>query len=272
MKNLFSIGELSKQQNISRQTLIFYDKIGLFPPAYVDPENGYRYYSYSQLDYLDTICIMKKIGFSLEEIKTYMKNYTIDHSIVTLRKQLTIIEQQIQELQMIRNRVEHRCRQLEHAVAIRNSSDIVALEDAKIQYILLQEVPSPHTLESVSIATKECFVRSFKEQLPIFFQSGAIVPYENILNKKYTEAAFAFLPIEKIDHVPGVAELPAGKSVFTYHTGNYISIGKAYERILEYCRRHHLHIISDSYEFAINDYLSTGDENEYITKIMFYVE
>lgn len=29
MKNLFSIGELSKLQNISRQTLIFYDKIGL---------------------------------------------------------------------------------------------------------------------------------------------------------------------------------------------------------------------------------------------------
>ena len=77
MKNLFSIGELSKQQNISRQTLIFYDKIGLFPPAYVDPENGYRYYSSSQLDYLDTICIMKKIGFSLNEIKTYMENYTI---------------------------------------------------------------------------------------------------------------------------------------------------------------------------------------------------
>lgn len=29
MDNLFSIGELSKYQNISKQTLIFYDKIGL---------------------------------------------------------------------------------------------------------------------------------------------------------------------------------------------------------------------------------------------------
>ena len=71
-KNLFSIGELSKQQNISRQTLIFYDRIGLFSPAWVDPENGYRYYSASQLDYLDTICIMKKIGFSLDEIREHM--------------------------------------------------------------------------------------------------------------------------------------------------------------------------------------------------------
>ena len=49
-------------------------------------------------------------------------------------------------------------------------------------------------------------------------------------------------------------------------------IGIAYERILAYCREHQLRIISDSYEFALTDYLSTGDETEYITKILFYVE
>ena len=81
MNDLFTIGEISKHQNISRQTLIFYDKIGLFRPAYVDPENGYRYYSAAQLDYLDTICIMKKFGFSLDEIKAHMKSYTLDTSL-----------------------------------------------------------------------------------------------------------------------------------------------------------------------------------------------
>ena len=111
MKNLFSIGELSKLQNISRQTLIFYDKIGLFRPAYTDPDNGYRYYSSSQLDYLDTICIMKRIGFSLNEIKAHMKSFRIENSIAALRKQLSTINHQIEELQMIKNRVEHRCLQ-----------------------------------------------------------------------------------------------------------------------------------------------------------------
>lgn len=64
MKDYFSIGELADFQQISKQTLIYYDKIGLFQPAYVDPQTGYRYYSASQIDYLDTILIMKKIGFS----------------------------------------------------------------------------------------------------------------------------------------------------------------------------------------------------------------
>lgn len=163
MKNLFSIGEVSKQQNISRQTLIFYDKTGLFCPAYTDPNNGYRYYSANQLDYLDTICIMKRIGFSLEEIKTYMKSYTINNSILTLRKQLTVINNQIEELQMIKSRVEHRCSELECAVSIHENSDIVTVENVKQHYILLHKVRAPHSLEQVSIATKECFVRSFKE-------------------------------------------------------------------------------------------------------------
>lgn len=271
MKNLFSVGELSKLQNISRQTLIFYDKIGLFCPAYVDPQNGYRYYSAAQLDSLDTICIMKKIGFSLDEIKTYLKEYTLDTSLVALRKQLTIIERQIQDLQVIKSRVEHRCLQLEQSASIRDKIADVSVQTAKQQSILLQEVAAPYTLEMVSVATKQCFVRSFRERLPVFFQSGAIVPLSRIRQGQYTLASHAFLPIEKCS-AAGVVELPAGPCVVTYHTGDYLSIGIAYERILAYCQEHRLHIISDSYEFALTDYLSTGDETEYITKILFYVE
>lgn len=115
MDNLFSIGELSKYQNISKQTLIFYDKIGLFRPAYVDPKNGYRYYSSKQIDYLDTILIMKKIGFSLAEIREYMQQYTIDSSLVTLKNQVAAIDRQIEELRLIRSRLLHRCTQMENA-------------------------------------------------------------------------------------------------------------------------------------------------------------
>ena len=176
MKNLFSIGEISKQQNISRQTLIFYDKIGLFCPAYVDPQNGYRYYSSSQLDYLDTICIMKKIGFSLEEIKEHMKNYTIEHSITALRKQLSAINRQISELQMIKSRVEHRCQQLERVLPILENSETVTLEMTGRQYLLLQEVEPPYSLDEISMATKHCFVRSFQQHLPFIFSAALSYP------------------------------------------------------------------------------------------------
>lgn len=272
MKDLFSIGELSRQQNISRQTLIFYDKIGLFCPAYTDPHNGYRYYSAKQLDALDTICIMKRIGFSLSEIREHMKSYTIDDSIVALRRQLTAIEGQIDELRLLKSRVEHRCAQLEHAVGLRERSDAVTLETVEPQYILTRAVSAPHTLEQVSIATKECFARAFREHLPVFYQSGAIVPLDRIRQQRYTEATHVFLPIGAVANVPDVLTLPEGQCACTYHVGDYGSIGSAYRRLLSHCEARRLHISSDAYEFAMNDYLSTGDENEYITKIMLYVQ
>lgn len=270
MNNLFSIGELSKQQNISRQTLIFYDKIGLFTPAYIDPNNGYRYYSSSQLDYLDTICIMKRIGFSLEEIKDYMKNYTLDSSIVALRKQQSIIESQIQELTMIKSRIAHRLEQLEQSSSISQYSNIF-IEQVNHQYILYTKVTPPYNMENISIATKKLFVKASKEKLPIFFQTGAIVPLKHVLEDRCIEATYAFLPIEKCN-LDEVKELPCGKCVVTYHIGDYYSIGISYKKIVDYCKEHKLEIISNSYEFAINDYLSTHDESEYITKIMFYIK
>ncbi len=272
MDNLFSIGEVSKYQNISKQTLIFYDKIGLFRPAYVDPKNGYRYYSSSQIDYLDTILIMKKIGFSLNEIKNHMQHYNIESSLTALKNQLTVIDRQIQELRLIRSRLTHRCAQMEDARLYTEKENSVVIEDTNAQYILLHEVEKPYTLQEISIATKKCFAESFQKDLPIFFQCGVIVPFRHIMERRYTEAVCAFLPIEKTNKVSNIRQLSAGKCVSIYHIGDYLSIGRSYEKILDYCRSNSLQIISDSYEFCINDYITTYDENEYITKIMFYVK
>lgn len=272
MEDLFSIGELSKYQNISKQTLIFYDKIGLFCPDYVDPDNGYRYYSASQIDYLDTILIMKKIGFSLNEIKEHMQHYNIDSSLIALRKQVTVIDRQIQELRLIRNRVLHRCGQMEDAIRHRGSESAVVIEYRDAQYILFREVKSPFTLKEISIATKKCFADSFQEQLPIFFQSGVIVPLRRIREGRFTEASTAFLPIEKTEKVKNIRQLPAGTCACVYHVGDYPSIGRSYQKLLDYCEHHNWNIISDAYEFCINDYITSHDENEYVTKIVFYVE
>ena len=180
MENLFSIGEVARYQNISKQTLIFYDKIGLFRPAWVDPSNGYRYYSASQIDDLDTILIMKKIGFSLEEIRSHMEHYDLDSSLKVLYQQLEVIDEKIQELRMIRSRVRNRCGQMEAARAHCRPDQAIELEEAGEEYLFCLPVEPPFTLREISIATKQCFAASFREKLPVFFQCGVVVPLERI--------------------------------------------------------------------------------------------
>lgn len=272
MENYFSIGEVSRYQNISKQTLIFYDKIGLFRPAYVDPDNGYRYYSASQIDQLDTILIMKRIGFSLKEIREHMQHYNIDSSLAAFRRQVASIDRQIEELRLIRSRVLHRCAQMEASKAYCRADNPVLVEEVGVRHILCRDVPPPYTLKEISIATKQCFADSFQEKLPIFFQSGVIVPLAHILAGRYTEATVAFLSIEETDRAPNVRRLPAGTCASLCHVGDYPSIGRSYQKLLQYCADHALKIVSDSHEFCINDYITSRDEAEYITKIEFYVE
>ena len=121
MSSLFSIGEPAECQNISKQTLIYYDRTGLFKPAYTNPETGYRYYSAEQLDYLDTILILKKIGFSLKEIREHLKDLNTAGSLLSMRRQLDVIGNRIKELSLIQNRLEHRCSQVESACRHLNS-------------------------------------------------------------------------------------------------------------------------------------------------------
>lgn len=272
MKDMFSIGELAGYQNISKQTLIFYDKIGLFQPAYVDPNNKYRYYTAQQIDYLDTILIMKELGFSLSEIQEHMKNYTIDTSLVILRKQLSVIDRQIKRLQLVQHRLAHRCEQMEHVKEFRECNQEVTVKDIPQSRILFAPVDAPQSFREISIATKKCFSQALKDELPIFFQTGVIVPYENILDGRYTEASVAFLPIEKTKKAKNIKILPAGKVAGIYHYGTYESVERSYRKLLDFCREHELEILSDSYEFCINDYFSSGDEREFITEIFFYVK
>ena len=155
MENLFSIGEVARYQKISKQTLIFYDKIGLFRPDYVDSNNGYRYYRAKQLDYLDTILIMKKIGFSLSEIKEHMQHYTIDSSLAAMKNQLSVIDSRIQELFMIRRRLVNSCQQMEETRRLRGKESSVFLDHISSQYILVQSVDTPDTLRAIRLAPNQ---------------------------------------------------------------------------------------------------------------------
>lgn len=269
MENLFSIGELSRYQNISKQTLIFYDKTGVFNPAYVDPSNGYRYYSASQLDELDTILILKKSGLSLQKIKELLSHYTTQSSLKVLKSQLGVIDRQMEELRLVRSRLSQRCAQLEGANLHQEGPRVEKMEE---QYVLTRPVEPPFTLREISIATKQCFAQAFQESLPIFFQSGVRVPLERILRGDYTQADLVFLPTEKTGRANNIQRLPAGRCAAIYHRGDYLSIGASYEKLLAFCREQGLTVASDSYEFCINDYITTGDESEYLTKIVFYVE
>ena len=67
---LLTIGQFAALHEINKKTLMWYDETGLFRPAVVK-ENGYRYYTYYQSSTLETILMLRELGVSVSEIKSF---------------------------------------------------------------------------------------------------------------------------------------------------------------------------------------------------------
>jgi DNA-binding transcriptional MerR regulator/effector-binding domain-containing protein len=72
MRNLLPIGRFSEVCRLSIPALRHYDELGLLPPAAVDPDTGYRYYSISQAADADRIRTLRFIEMPLPEIKAIL--------------------------------------------------------------------------------------------------------------------------------------------------------------------------------------------------------
>ncbi|NDJ34769.1 MAG: MerR family transcriptional regulator [Chloroflexi bacterium] len=108
---MFRIGEFSKIAQVSGRLLRYYDQIGLFSPARVDPESGYRYYSAQQLPQLNRILALKDLGLSLDQIAHLLDDGISPGEIrgMLLMKKAQIaqtLQEEIQRLRVIESRLQ----------------------------------------------------------------------------------------------------------------------------------------------------------------------
>lgn len=69
---LLRIGALSSLTGVNIKTLRYYDEIGVLPPQYVNPENGYRYYGHRQALLVDLLRFCTLTGIPLKEFSDFV--------------------------------------------------------------------------------------------------------------------------------------------------------------------------------------------------------
>ena len=92
------IGEFSKMMQVTVKTLRHYEQKGLLVPDEVDEWTGYRYYTITQMQRLNTIRGLQRQGFSLEEIKDLFEDESQMPSVAQLTKKIEETERQLQIL------------------------------------------------------------------------------------------------------------------------------------------------------------------------------
>ncbi len=94
---MHTIGQLAKSAGLSRSTLIYYDKIGLFSPS-ARSRSNYRKYSAADRERLEQICVYRKTGLSLNDISRIMKKGGKQGIVPLLEKQLGALNREISAL------------------------------------------------------------------------------------------------------------------------------------------------------------------------------
>lgn len=77
-KDYYTAGELAKLFHIPKQTMLYYDKMGILKPEFV-AENGYRYYSTPQYLTLEIILFLRKMDISVPDIRKFLENRSRDN-------------------------------------------------------------------------------------------------------------------------------------------------------------------------------------------------
>lgn len=98
MKNYYKIGEVVKKLNINRETIRYYENIGLLTENKRD-KNGYRLYSEDEIEKVEFILMVKSYGFSLKEIKVIFDEVYEDILGGHVEGIKKIVEEKIRELQ-----------------------------------------------------------------------------------------------------------------------------------------------------------------------------
>lgn len=155
---MFRIGEFSKIAHVTIRLLRYYDEIGLFVPAMVDPDSGYRYYAIDQLPRLNRILVMRDLGLSLEQIKELLNSDVSAEEIRgMLRFRQAQLQQQIRDDVINLKQVEMRLQQIELGNHLRNFD------------VVLKEVPGQPILSyRATYATHEDYHTEFNN----FYEEG----------------------------------------------------------------------------------------------------
>ena len=76
-------GDFARLCGTTKHTLFHYDQLGIFSPA-VKGENGYRYYTFPQMDVFYVISTLKELDMPLSQIKAYLDRRSPEELVALL--------------------------------------------------------------------------------------------------------------------------------------------------------------------------------------------
>ncbi|MGY3715820.1 MerR family DNA-binding transcriptional regulator [Sutcliffiella cohnii] len=262
-------GEFAKLCKVNKQTLIYYDQIGLLSPE-VRNEKGYRFYSLRQFELFMVIDLLKDVGMSLHDIKQYTQHKSPDSFLTLMHQKKKEIEKMRQELEAKENLIQTKIKLMEEALQTDFSKITLEYFPEATLYLSrnIENTSDEEFVEVVSDFIDELYVSKLDTGFPI----GVITTRDHIIKGEFTN--YSYLYIEQPNAKEGFSYFHTveGQFLVGYHIGDEKTIGHTYERLIAEIERLRLSLGEFIFEEYIYDTVVVNDKEQYVTKIMIQVE
>ncbi len=267
MKNYYKINEISNLYNIGKDSLRYYEKIGLLKPK--REENGYRLYSIQDIWRLNIIKDLRSLNFSMDKIKDYLENRTVSNTLDILNEEIGIIEEKIQELNFQKNTIKARIKSLTEDFAITKLEEIEVKFLPERKVIMLNDHFTRD--EEVDFLIKKLH-KKYEDKLYLLGNNylGVTMNLSDVYKNIYNSYTSVFFVLNKNDKDYDFI-LPESDYIVLQYRGGYDNTKKHLPQMLEYIKANNLEILADPIELYKIDVHETSKTSEYLTEIQIPV-
>jgi DNA-binding transcriptional MerR regulator len=260
----YSIGDFSKICRLGVKTLRYYHEIGLLIPSRIDKFTQYRYFDEKCLSKVEIINRLKELDFSLETIKEILEKHQDDQSLIEyMQKKLLEVDKQISEFATIREKIE---------TFIRLESSV----PEPVGDLTLKDVPDIF-MASIKFKGRYTDIDQHMTRLFGIFSTVANGPafclYHDDHHADENMNIECCLPISRKMPAAGIkySTLHGTPMVSIMHEGDYETIWKAYQKIVDYLNKRDLPIVPPTREIYLRGKgkILPGDPDKYLTEIQF---
>ena len=259
---LYRIGMFAAMNRVTIKALRFYEEQNLLLPAYINYENGYRFYELSQIQDLHKITALKQAGFTLEEIQKL--NNSCDENAVLLKKKSELLSK-IADLTKQLSIVE---------TFLTKKADTISSP------VLIKKIPK------VTVAAMKSTIESYDDLFELMPKMGALMekagcecsmPEYCFTNYITTTGEIIIETCEAVvEAKPQLEDLyfkefPEVQAACIFHKGSYNNLSQSYERLLNYIEENSYEICGDCRESDIDGVWNKGDESQWLTEIQIPV-
>ncbi len=269
---MYSIGEFSRITGLTVKTLRFYADEGLLPPAFVDPETGYRYYDDARIEIARVIVALRQLEFSVREIAGILAEHDDESDM------LGFLERQ-------RDRIEARLKQdREKSAALQRI--ITHEQEARVAMQTASFEVEEKTLEPLRIAGirmrgryEECggaFARLGRALGRYIRGKPLLLHYDTDYKEEGAdfEACMPVRPGAKPTEGITIRDLPGGRCVSLLHKGPYRELSRSYAKILQYVKAHCYELEVPCREVYVKGpgMIFKGNPQKYLTEIQMLLK